>query len=162
MPTKEKEQKLQLNLQNWSYRDFLKFQQYSSSDPRKAYALAQNVISTWTYDIPITGEDALSRLPIEDAGLVLRTIGQTLERYFEEMDVSEVKVDFRRAKWNSLHIFEFQEALPAFDYTKIVKCIHEAATLEDVDPKATLPMLEGAMMVKAITERYGKHMSGKV
>lgn len=157
-----KEDKLQLNLANWSYRDFLNFQKWSARDPQRAYALAQKVISSWTYDIDVKEKDALARLPIEDAALVLQTIGNTLEAYFEQTDVSEVVVDFRAGGWNSLVIFEFQRALQEFDYSAITTMLHQVASLPNVDPNEALPLIEGAMMVKAVTTRYGRIMSGKV
>jgi len=153
---------IELALHNWSYRDFMKFQQYNTTAPLRAYALVQKIIKSWSYPIPVDEQDALSRLDLEDAAEVMITIAQNLEVYFEQMDASEVSVDFRKGGWNLIIIEEFKAALKSFDYPTIVNLMHQVATLEGVTPKGALPMIEGAMMVKAITEHYTKLMSGKV
>ena len=66
-----------------------------------------------------------------------------------------------RAGWNTLKWDEFVKAIQTFDAIKVTELVHEVATMDGVTKGKTLPLVEGATMIKAIRERYNKVMSGK-
>lgn len=152
---------LKLDVSVWNYRDFMEFSKLTRKGASAAYRKAQEVIVEWGYDIPLEDENALAKLEIEDGVKVIRTIMQTLETAFEELSTADVSVNFKRGKWNTLRIEKFLRALSEFDYAEVSAMVHEVAKVDGVKAGDTLPLTQGAMMVKAIRKRYEDLLQGK-
>lgn len=154
---------IQLDPSQWSYTDFLRFTKLSNQNKTvEAYAVAQQIIANWDYDISLDDPNALAKLPLGEGGKVIRTISETLTKAIEGMSVNDVKVDFAKAGWNALKWEEFIQALVSFNGARVTELLHEVAVHPDVKPgDTTLPLMEGAAMVRAVRERYTKIMQGK-
>lgn len=156
-----KEHTLQLDVSVWNYRDFMEFSKLTKKSAVVAYRKAQEIIISWGYDEPLEDANALAKLPIEEGVKVIRTIMTTLEDAFEGLSTGDVSVNFKKAGWNTLKMQAFLEALQSFDYHEVANMIHEVATIDGVRKGDTLPLAEGAMMVKAVRKRYEDLLQGK-
>jgi hypothetical protein len=152
---------LNLNVSRWNYRDFMKFSQLTSKDVVSAYRKGQEIIESWGYSVPLSDENALAKLPIEEGAKVIRAIMQRLETAFEGLSIADVSVDFSRGGWNTLDMQRFFEALAAFDYETVETMVYQVAKVDGLKAGDTLPLAEGAMIVKAISKRYKDLMAGK-
>jgi hypothetical protein len=152
---------LKLEVSRWNYRDFMRFSQLAAKDVVAAYRKAQEIISDWGYNVSLSEENAIAKLPLEEGAKVIRTIMRTLEEAFEGLSIADVSVDFARGNWNTLDMQRFLEALAAFDYETVETMVYQVAKIEGMKAGETLPLAEGAMAVKAIRKRYGDLMAGK-
>lgn len=147
--------------ERWNYRDFMKFSQLTQKDTVMAFRKAQEIISEWGYDTPLTDENALAKLPLGEGAKVIRTILETLGAAMENVSIADVSVDFSRANWNTLDMQRFLEALKSSDYDTVETMVHQVAKVDGLKAGDTLPLGDGAAMVKAIRKRYEDLMSGK-
>lgn len=157
----ETPKKLILHPERWNYKDFMKFSQLSQVDTIQAFRKAQEIIAEWGYEIPLSEENALAKLPLGEGAKVIRTILSTLSTAMENVSIADVSVDFSRANWSTLDMQRFLEALKAFDYETVETMVHQVAKVEGLKAGETLPMGDGSAMVKAIQKRYTDLMSGK-
>lgn len=157
----EMPKKLGLVPERWNYRDFMKFSQLSQKDTVQAFRKAQEIIGDWGYDTPLTDENALAKLPLGEGAKVIRTILSTLGKAMEDVSIADVSVDFSRANWNTLDMQRFLDALKSSDYDTVETMVHQVAKVDGLKAGDTLPLGDGAAMVKAIRKRYEDLMSGK-
>lgn len=155
------ERKLQLDVSVWNYRDFMQFSKLTRKSASAAYRKAQEVIIEWDYDIPLSDENAIAKLDLEEGIKVVQSIMSTLSTAFEQLSTADVSVNFKRGGWNTLTVEKFLKALQNFDYAEIATMVHEVASVDGVKAGDTLPLAEGAMMVKAIRARYEDLLQGK-
>ncbi len=152
---------INLNPSAWSYKEYLNFAVLVQTDVTKAYALAMKVIRSWDYNVPITAPNALMKLETYQSAEVLRTINDVIETALDSMSIHDVTVDFRRGKWTMENIMRFQEAVQAGDYPLVRDMAWQVCVVEGLEMGSELPLVEGAMMVKAIRERHLAVMQGK-
>ena len=150
--------KIRLNIAAWTYKDFNQFMAAASvGDQATQFDLAAKLIMNWDYEVPL--EEGLLALGVAEGAEVLRTIMDVLQVIGEDIDVSDVRVNF--SKWNTRRFLEFSTASRDSQYDKVVRMLHEVARLDGVDPEEELEFQDGIKMMKAVTEHYRKLITGK-
>lgn len=152
---------VKINIEGWNYKDFITFGRTMGSDIFGAFKMAQAIIVEWGYDVDPHEDMALAKLPIGEGGKVLRTINNMIEQALETMSVGDVKVDFVKAGWSFIDMHEFTTAFAEGDYPTIERKLHEVCTVDGIKKGDTLPLVEGATMVKALRKHYQDVLSGK-
>lgn len=151
--------KIRLDINRWSYADFLDFSKsYQAGERDTLFPLCEKLIASWDYQVPLQ-DGALLELPIAEHGKVLSTIFNTLGDYAENIDISDVKVDF--GNWTAKKFYEFDDSKRAKTPDKAISMLHQIAKLEGADPGEELTMEQGIKMFKAVNEAYKKILTGK-
>lgn len=150
-----------INVEGWNYKDFITFGHTMSKDMFAAFTMAQDIIVSWGYDTDPHEDMALAKLPIGEGGKVLRTINSMIEQALETMSVGDVKVDFVGAGWSFIDMHEFSTAYAEGDYPTIERKLHEVCKVDGIKKGDSLPLVEGATMVKALNKHYRDVLSGK-
>ena len=151
--------KIKMFVDNWSYEDFNDFSQaVGKRNLAEQFRLVEKLVVAWDYDSPI--EDGIMALSLHDSSEVVRTVMETIAAVSEDIDTSDVTVDFR--SWNTQRFFDFMKAGQDNNIRKVERMMHEVASIEGVSPEARLDFQDGSKMMKAITDEYGRLISGKV
>lgn len=152
--------KIRMDLNLWSYQDYVEFLRFfQAGNTAQLFKLAARLLVSWDYEVPLSEEDPLLNLSVHDSGEVLRTINQAIQRYIDDMDVSDVKVDF--GKWNTKRLLEFDAARIGGKFEKAQDMLFEIAKLEGVENNQPLSFPDGSKMFKAVNDAYAKVISGK-
>jgi len=150
--------KIKLNIAAWSYKDFNKFMEAASSgNQEEQFRLASKLILSWEYDVPF--EKGILALGVAEGAEVLRTIMDVIRVISEDLDVSDVRVNF--SKWDTARFLDFMAASKESQYDKVVRMLHEVARIEGVNPGDDLEFQDGIRMMKAVTDHYRKLITGK-
>lgn len=151
--------KIRLDVNRWSYQDFVDYITAFQTGKREVmFPLCEKLIASWDYSIPLQ-EGALEELPLVEHGKVLSTIFETVQQYAEDVDISDVSVDF--GSWNAKKFYEFDDSKRAKTLDKAITMLFQIATLEGASPDQELTMEQGIKMFKAVNEEYRKIITGK-
>ena len=96
-----------MNIAAWSYKDFNRFMEAARvGDQIIQYELAGRLIIGWDYDEPL--ENGVLALGVAEGAEVLRTIMDTLNTIGEDIDITDVRVNF--STWDTRRFLEFTDA----------------------------------------------------
>lgn len=147
-----------INIALWNYPEYNEFvSAMQEGREQDAFALVNKIITSWDYPVPLEGSP-ISQLSLEDAYGVLRTVSKSFETFFDARK-EEIKVNTK--SWNMARKFEFDEARRERRYNLVEKMLHEVVTMEGASPDQPLNAVQGALMMKALSDHYGKLISGK-
>jgi len=150
--------KITMNIAAWSYKDFNRFMEAAQAGNQQVqYELAEKLIIGWEYETPL--EDGILAVGVAEGAEILRTIMDAIQVIGEDIDYSDVRVNF--SDWDTRRFLEFTTASRDSQYDKVVRMLHEVARLDGVNPGEELEFQDGIKMMKAVTEHYRKLITGK-
>jgi len=150
--------KITMNIAAWSYKDFNRFMEAAQAGNQQVqYELAEKLIIGWEYETPL--EDGILAVGVAEGAEILRTIMDAIQVIGEDIDYSDVRVNF--SDWDTRRFLEFTTASRDSQYDKVVRMLHEVARLDGVNSGEELEFQDGIKMMKAVTEHYRKLITGK-
>lgn len=152
---------IKLDVNQWSYKDFNRFMASTlgEEDPNLKFELADKIIVSWSYDTPV--DEGVEALPSLNESLqVIAAIYKSINDFTETIDIDGVEVDL--SKWNLKRYRRFNDIRKEGDYHKIERMLHEVAKVVGSNPEKPLTALEGARMMRAVSEAITNAMQGKV
>jgi len=153
--------KIRMLPDNWTYGDYYKFATaFRSGDTPTTFELAQKMIVSWDYKTDLNQKNAIMKLGVAESAEVVRTIMETIGKYIEDLDISEVKVDF--SAWDTERFMQFDEFRRTGRFDKTEPMFKEVITWEKLtDSKEPVSFTIGATVYKALNEAYKQIVSGK-
>ena len=151
---------IKIDLNQWSYNDFNRFVASVSGhgDANLKFELADKVLVSWSYETPI--QEGIEALPsLTEALKVVSTILKTVEDFTDTVEVEGVDLDL--SKWTLKRYKEFNETRAEVNHRKAEKMLHEVAKLKGTSPDKPLTAVEGARMMRAVSEAVIKGLKGK-
>ena len=157
-----KETKIRMNVDNWTYQDFNDFlEAMQVNDLDIAHRLAEQIIVQWDYPVDLSQPNPLNKLSFEDGGAALHAVLNTVNTNAENIDTSDVILDFR--KWDTGRFIEFTKARKAGKVAVVEKMMREVALMPGMseDEDAQLTYTQGAAMMRAIRDKYNRILQVK-
>lgn len=173
----DKEYGIRLDVNLWTYQDFVDFTSaLQSGNNAVLFDLAARIIVAWDYPVKLSEPEPLMELGVIESGRVVSTVFNTLSNFIEDLDTSDVTVDF--GKWNTRRFLTFDEARRDGKVRKAEEMMSEIVTFKGRDPfhkvsslgdfeDVGLPELtrlsfeDGSKAFKAVNEAYSKLVTGK-
>lgn len=154
------DKKIRLVLDRWTYRDYISFANaMNEGDSRKSYALAEQLIVSWDYDIPLDSDNPIGKLSVAEGARVVRTVLDTLNDFVENISIEDVTVNFD--KWTTARFLEFDDARRNQQVRKVEAMLFEIASMPGASSDEPLSFVHGSAMIKAVNEAYKRLISGK-
>lgn len=152
---------IQLDPARWSYQDLNDFiLAIGRAKYDNALMLAAKIIVEWTYvdksGAPIEVND-YGRLPYPQLQAILKTVNQRINKYIEDLDISEVKVDLDA--WLIDDFLDWQAANAKGDIARMEKLMRQVVKLDGVTDER-LTLTQGSIMARAI-RKANKEVMGQ-
>lgn len=152
--------KIRMNLDAWTYEDYVRFMQaFNKGDNDKLSSLARKLIVSWDYSVPLDSDDAIGELGVAESAELFRTVVTVVTEQGNEIPIDDVNVDF--GKWNTRRFFLFDGLRQEGKVKEAEAMLHEIAALEGASPAEPLTYLQGSAMYRAVNEAYKKLVTGK-
>lgn len=153
--------KIRLLPDNWSFQDYWDYiSAYRNGSNTEVMRLALKLIASWDYEVDLKQKNAIQKLGVKESADVFRTVMETMADYIENLDITEVEVNFDC--WDTEKFFKFDELKRQGKFDKAEPMIAEVVTWDKLEGKAyPYTFTVAATAYKAITEAYKEIISGK-
>ena len=151
---------VKLDINQWSYQEFNRFMASAAGedDPNEQFDLADQIIVSWSYETPVA--DGIGGLPsLNESLAVIRAIYNTIKDFMETVETEGVDLDL--SQWNLSRYQEFNTVRMGKNILKAEKMLHEVAKLQGTSPDDPLTAVQGARMMKAVSDAITKALQGK-
>lgn len=155
--------KIRMIPDNWTYGDYFKFlKAFQSGNNSETFRYAQKLIMSWDYSVDLSLDNAIMKLGVSESAEVIRTVFETLSKYIDDLDISEVEVSFDA--WTTEQFFQFDEWKREGKFEKTERALRDVILWEKLDkapPNEPLSFTIAAVCYQAISKAYEKVVAGK-